>query len=133
MPKAKQGPAIQFRDLAIERQLSARAEAGESQGAVAKEQLTRYFRILRLELAAAALTIAELEALQAATISRKFDTDSAPALDMSLADSFEAGELPAEWTEERVLQLVAKLQRLTYAQQWAVVDWLERQRLGDNS
>lgn len=44
----KQGSAVQFRDEAIERQLSRRAIDGKSNGSVAREYLEQYFDLLRV-------------------------------------------------------------------------------------
>src|SRR5262249_46843066 len=43
-----QGSAVQFRDEALERQLSRRAIDGKSNGTVAREYLEQYFDLLRI-------------------------------------------------------------------------------------
>ena len=129
MTTTKQAPAITFRDVGLEAQLDMRTEPGQSRSLTAKEHLTRYFRIMAYEAGSCGLDAREWVALKVATLTRVFRADEPTMLHASVYDAFQAGELSDDWDDFSVLQFMDKLNALSQAKQWAVVDMLERWRI----
>lgn len=116
---ARPGP-IQFRNVDLEPQLSARATHGQGLGAVASRDLERYYEALKRSLP----TFERSEALAIMDVCNGtlWESWSVPLLWASVDDSEGLGQ---KWGIDQPA-LVARLRQMTYAEALAVVDAAER-------
>ena len=131
MTKSSERPApVSFRDATLSSQLAARTPEGESLGLTAKEALHRYFQIMAYELGSVPLTAREWIVIRIAMQETVFSASGPAMLGARLYAAFEAGRLGPGWDDSATFELMSKLDKLPAMQLWAVIDALERWRIG---
>lgn len=142
MTEKSKAERVQFRDVTLMQPLKERTPGDSNLGETTKELLARYIRIMTVEATTSGLNAVEWEALAIAMKGETITAAGPIRMDALLWAAWERGdfaglltmpqrddELARPWDETATLHLMGKFKRLSYAQQWAVVDYLERRAI----